>query len=197
MLATQPSPAQTTASVANRPRLRGLPDREDAWSFDALASRGDPLPASQPRSGSRRPLRIRLLTAKLAALKAKAAPNPTLTASSTATGATRTWAVTAAVQMPLFAATSSSSVTSEGSTDWEAGPKNTCPATRPNATGYATVGVSCQTAKAAASSTRAALAVTITRTRGSRSTSDPAKVRGAGRRRSPPARRRSLRPPSR
>jgi len=86
------------------------------------------------RVGSGNPRRTAALRAKLTALTANAAPNPTLTASSAAAGAMRIWAVTAAVQSPLFAATSSSPATTEGSSDWAAGEKNTCPADSPNAT---------------------------------------------------------------
>jgi hypothetical protein len=86
------------------------------------------------RAGSHKPRTTAALRAKLAALTANATPNPTLTASRAATGATRIWAVTAAVQMPLLAAISSSSSTTEGSSDCAAGEKNTCPDDSLNAT---------------------------------------------------------------
>lgn len=69
----------------------------------------------------------------MTALAANAHPNPAVTASSPAAGATRTCTRTAADQMPLFAATNSSSSTSVGNSELAAGLKNTEPAESPNA----------------------------------------------------------------
>ncbi len=114
------------------------------------------------------------LIPKLAAFTANAHPTPAVEASSPASGASSTWLSTAADQMPEFAATSSSLSTKVGSSDPAAGLKNTDPADSPNATAYTTLISECHNARMAASTSRARSAVTITRTRGSRSTSGPA-----------------------
>jgi len=112
--------------------------------------------------------------AKLAAFAPNAHPYPAVSTSSPASGASSTWLSTAADQIPLLAATSSSSLTSAGSNDPAAGLKNTDPADRPNAMTYTTATSPCQTASTPASTARARSALIITRTRDSRSTTGPA-----------------------
>src|SRR5262249_44077802 len=114
------------------------------------------------------------LMAKLTAFAANAHPYPAVVVSSPASGAITTWLSTAADQIALLAATSSSCFTSAGSSELAAGLKNTAPADRPNASAYTTAMSPCQTASTPASTTRARSAATITVTRGSRSTSGPA-----------------------
>lgn len=128
----------------------------------------------QGTSAVRSPRSSSALAAKLAAFVANAHPYPAVWVSSPATEARRTWLRTAADQIPLLAATRSSSPTSAGSSDPAAGLKNTAPADRPNETAYTMTMSPCQTAKMAASTTRARSAAIMIVTRGSRSTSGPA-----------------------
>jgi len=108
------------------------------------------------------------------AFSAKPQPKPKMTTSSPAAGARTIWQSTAAVQMPLLAATRSDSSTIAGSADPAAGLKKTVPTDRPNAAPSTTLRCWCERASRV---TRPALprsAVTMTRTRDSRSTSAPA-----------------------
>lgn len=128
--------APADRAARNWPTARALSSGTcaSAASASRACAKGLLTDTGRPRSGSDKPRRASADSAKLPAFTAKAGPKPTSTASSAATGATAICAVTAAVQMPLFAVTTSSSSTSEGSSDCAAGAKKTCPADRPNAT---------------------------------------------------------------
>ena len=114
---------------------------------------------------------------------AKAGPYPSETTRSPASGARTIWERTAAVQIPLFAATNASFFTSAGRTEEAAGLKKTAPTDMPNATVYTPTGASCHTARTTARTDRNRSEPTITGTRGHRSTNGPANgaIRSTGR----------------
>jgi hypothetical protein len=112
--------------------------------------------------------------AKLAALTRKAGATPTAAIRAPASGARAIWEMTAADHRPELAATSSPSSTMLGSTELAAGLKNTAPAASPNATAYTATRCWSTSGSTPARVMRHRSAATITRTRGSRSTTTPA-----------------------
>jgi hypothetical protein len=80
----------------------------------------------------RSPAGTRAEAVKEVALNQNAGATPKMATSTPPSGASATWYTTAADHRPLFAATSSCSLTMQGRTDAAAGMKNTATADRPN-----------------------------------------------------------------